>query len=41
VTHAVQQQLLATGTHFEPSGADMKGPAVEVCIRAARGGGRA
>jgi hypothetical protein len=27
----VQQQLLATGSHFRPSGSDMKGPAVEVC----------
>lgn len=28
---AVQGQLLATGTHFEPTGADVRGPAIEVC----------
>lgn len=28
---AVQQQLIATGAHFEPTGSDAKGPAIEVC----------
>lgn len=27
----VQGQLLATGSHFEPTGADACGPAIEVC----------
>jgi hypothetical protein len=27
----VQQQLLPTGTHFEPTGSDAAGPQLEVC----------
>ncbi len=27
----VQQQLLVTGSHFEPTGADAAGPQLEVC----------
>jgi hypothetical protein len=28
---AIQGQLLASGAHFEPTGSDANGPAIEVC----------